>query len=85
MAGQLLVEGGYVTPAYIAAMKERDNALVLLGLGLDEFSMSPAAIPYIKKMIRGISMEQARQIAAKAMQLSDAGLITNYLKEHLPC
>jgi phosphotransferase system enzyme I (PtsI) len=54
-----------------------ENALILLGLGLDEFSMIPAAIPYIKKMIRGISMEQARQIAA--------GLIINYLKEHLPC
>jgi phosphotransferase system enzyme I (PtsI) len=62
-----------------------ENALILLGLGLDEFSMTPAAIPHIKKMIRGISMEKAQQIAAQAMKLTDAGLITNYLKEQLPC
>jgi mannitol/fructose-specific phosphotransferase system IIA component len=27
MAGQLLVEGGYVTPAYIAAMQERETVM----------------------------------------------------------
>jgi phosphotransferase system enzyme I (PtsI) len=46
-----------------------ENAIILLGLELDEFSMSPAAIPYIKEAIRGIDMIKAREIATKALEL----------------
>ncbi len=43
-----------------------DLAVLLLGLGLDEFSMSPSAIPVVKETIRKIPMEEARKITAEA-------------------
>ncbi|MCX6150269.1 MAG: phosphoenolpyruvate--protein phosphotransferase [Ignavibacteriales bacterium] len=36
---------------------------LLVGMGLDSVSVSPAAIPYIKKIIRSISFEKARLLA----------------------
>ncbi len=34
---------------------------ILLGLGLDELSMNPRAIPPVKCMIRSLNREEARQ------------------------
>ncbi len=45
-------------------------ALILLGLGLDEFSVPPLLIPEIKYVIRSISVKDAQRIAHKAMTLS---------------
>ncbi|MCX7854600.1 MAG: phosphoenolpyruvate--protein phosphotransferase [Anaerolineae bacterium] len=56
---------------------------LLLGLGLDEFSMTPAAIPYAKELIRALSMADAREIARQALRLPSAAEVTRYLKEVL--
>jgi phosphotransferase system enzyme I (PtsI) len=40
---------------------------LLLGLGLDEFSMTAANIPQVKKIIRGTSMEDCTSLAEKAL------------------
>lgn len=53
---------------------------LLLGLGLDEFSMNPVAIPYAKWLIRTMSLAEAREIARQALQLSSAAEVTEYLK-----
>ncbi len=45
---------------------------ILLGLGLDEFSMSPTAIPQAKGMIRSLTREEADQIARVALQQESA-------------
>lgn len=44
-------------------------ALILLGLGMDEFSMSASSIPQVKKIIRSVSYEDAKAIAEKALNL----------------
>lgn len=44
--------------------------LLLLGLGLDEFSMSPLDIPEVKYIIRAITLKQAQDMAASALKLS---------------
>ena len=44
--------------------------LILLGLGLDEFSMPAFVIPEIKQVIRSVSLEAAREIAEQALKLS---------------
>lgn len=59
------------------------TALLLVGLGVDELSTSPAAIPGIKKVIRSISFEQARKIAEKVLTLNSAGKIKNYLAQRI--
>ncbi|MDR1058630.1 MAG: phosphoenolpyruvate--protein phosphotransferase, partial [Treponema sp.] len=40
---------------------------LLLGLGLDIFSMSAQAIPVIKRIIRGVKLEDCRVLAEKAL------------------
>jgi phosphoenolpyruvate-protein phosphotransferase len=43
-------------------------AALWLGLGLDELSMSGAAIPAVKEVIRGTRLDAARALASKALQ-----------------
>ncbi|MFH1459254.1 MAG: phosphoenolpyruvate--protein phosphotransferase [Candidatus Omnitrophota bacterium] len=52
--------------------------LLLLGMGLDEFSASAVAIPEIKKIVRSVTIEQARQIAEHVLELSAADEILAY-------
>ncbi|MFZ7132995.1 MAG: phosphoenolpyruvate--protein phosphotransferase [Eubacteriales bacterium] len=58
-------------------------ALILLGLGLDEFSMSASSIPQIKKIIRSVTMEKAKEIALKALTLSSAEEVKQMVEEEL--
>jgi phosphotransferase system enzyme I (PtsI) len=43
---------------------------LLLGLGLDEFSMTAGAIPPVKQIIRGASLESCRALTEAALQCS---------------
>ncbi|MDI6605750.1 MAG: phosphoenolpyruvate--protein phosphotransferase [Candidatus Omnitrophota bacterium] len=62
---------------------EPSFALILLGLGLDEFSMPPQVIPEIKYIIRSVTLKQAEEIARKAMQLSTGREVENFSKSKL--
>ena len=57
---------------------------ILLGLGLDEFSMNPPAIPFAKRLIRSISFEHAKEVAEKALNLQSDGEIREYIQEVVP-
>lgn len=54
-------------------------APVLLGLGLDEFSMTSRAVPLIKQAIRHYTIAEAREIARQALSLGSAAEVRNYL------
>lgn len=56
---------------------------ILLGLGLDEFSMNPRAIPEAKHLIGQLTDEQAREIAAQVLSLKTAAEIEQTMKEVL--
>ena len=42
--------------------------LLLLGMGLDEFSMSAISVPHIKKLVRSVSYQEAKALADEALQ-----------------
>lgn len=56
---------------------------ILLGLGLDEFSMVPRAIPEAKWLLSRMSVEQARAIADHALNLAAASEVEAYMEEQL--
>jgi len=55
-------------------------APVLLGLGLDEFSMTARAIPLVKQTIRRYAKAEARDIALHALSLGTASAVRTYLQ-----
>lgn len=58
-------------------------AVVLLGLGLDEFSMSAVSVPAIKRVIRSVSMAEAVEIAETVLQTGSHREAYAYLRERL--
>ncbi|MBU0548843.1 MAG: phosphoenolpyruvate--protein phosphotransferase [Candidatus Omnitrophica bacterium] len=57
--------------------------LILLGMGLDVFSVPSLAIPQIKYIIRSVTMEEARQIAHQALTLSTGKEVELYSQNRL--
>ncbi|MEW6518612.1 MAG: phosphoenolpyruvate--protein phosphotransferase [Thermodesulfobacteriota bacterium] len=61
---------------------------VLLGLGLDSFSMHPPAIPYIKRMIRQSRAASVERLAGRLLACASATeireLLQYYLSRHYP-
>jgi phosphotransferase system enzyme I (PtsI) len=55
-------------------------ALILLGMGLDEFSMNPVAIPKVKRMLRMSKFEEAVALVEKVFQFSTASEIESYVQ-----
>ncbi len=58
---------------------------VLLGLGLDEFSMAASSIPAVKAAIREWTLEGAKNVAAQALMLPAAIEVIDFLKLQTPC
>ncbi len=56
-------------------------AVLLLGLGLDEFSMSPMSLLEVKKIIRSVSMTDAAGLAQRVMEMESADQINAYVQE----
>lgn len=57
--------------------------VLLLGMGLDEFSMSAISVPRIKKLIRNVDYEDAKALAARALQLPTAAEIEQLVEDFL--
>jgi phosphotransferase system enzyme I (PtsP) len=58
-------------------------AVLLLGMGLEEFSMGSLYIPVIKKAIRSISYQTARVAAEIVLEMDSMGEIKRYLFEQM--
>jgi phosphotransferase system enzyme I (PtsI) len=59
------------------------HALLLLGLGVRDLSMTPASIPRVKAALRGVRVEDARRIALTALGLPTAADIEAMAREGL--
>jgi phosphotransferase system enzyme I (PtsI) len=55
--------------------------LLLLGLGLNIFSMNGPDIPEVKKIIRSTTMEHARQVARRVMSFDSERQVMHFLRE----
>ena len=57
--------------------------ILLLGMGLDEFSMSAISVPRIKKLIRNVNYQDAKFLAEKALQQPTAAEIEQLISDFL--
>ncbi len=62
--------------------------MILLGLEIDELSMNPLAIPRMKKVIRGSTLKESKELLEKVMAFSSAAeireFVNNYMRERFP-
>ena len=65
-------------------MAGRPRAVVLLlGMGLRSFSMSPAFIPTIKELLTHISIAQTEKILQKALKLKTTLQVIRFMEEQV--
>ena len=61
---------------------EVEYTILLLGLGLREFSVAPAMIiPEVKKIIRSVTFERAKEVAETVCSFNDPAETTKYLRD----
>ncbi|HID11031.1 MAG TPA: phosphoenolpyruvate--protein phosphotransferase [Candidatus Latescibacteria bacterium] len=56
---------------------------VLLGMGLDAFSMNPKSIPEVKEIVRRSSLSDAREVARRVLQMDRGGDVRDFLSDVL--
>jgi phosphotransferase system enzyme I (PtsI) len=82
---ELVVEAGEKHSVEVNVCGEMSGepiyTLLLLGMGLRQLSVTPHNIPEIKKIIRSVTLEEARQVAREALSLETARDVNNYLRE----
>lgn len=57
--------------------------ILLLGLGLEQFSAAAGALPEIKKVIRAVTLKEAREVARQALRLSKPEDIQEFLENEM--
>ncbi|MBC7251917.1 MAG: phosphoenolpyruvate--protein phosphotransferase [Anaerolineae bacterium] len=72
---RIVIEAGHAAGKWVGVCGEmagqRAAIPILLGLGLDEFSMNPRAIPLAKHLIRQLDYSQAQALAQEVLALRD--------------
>ena len=59
------------------------QVIMLLGLGLRDLSMTPSAIPAIRRLVRSIRLSDAEKLALHAMGLNTPAEVRHYVQTHL--
>ncbi|HOX54444.1 MAG: phosphoenolpyruvate--protein phosphotransferase [Candidatus Omnitrophica bacterium] len=82
-----IIDAGHKSKIWVGMCGEMSGdpelALVLLGLGLDEFSMPPSSVPLIKQLIRSVAYKEAKKIAEHALSLSTGKEVEEYSSQQL--
>jgi phosphotransferase system enzyme I (PtsI) len=60
------------------------TAPVLLGLGIDELSMRPSALPFVKRLLRLSTTGQLAELSKKVLTCDDGAAVRSYLNTYLP-
>ena len=57
--------------------------MLLLGMGLRRFSVTPSAIPEVKNICRNVTIAECEAVAARVMTMENARDVKSYLKEEV--
>ena len=57
--------------------------MLLLGMGLRRFSVTPSAIPEVKNICRSVTIADCQAVAARVMTMENARDVKSYLKEEM--
>ncbi len=78
-----VVEAGHRQGIWVGMCGEMASdplaTMLLVGLDLDELSVSPMDLPRVKEIVRAITYEEARAVAAAVLELRSAAEIRSYL------
>jgi phosphotransferase system enzyme I (PtsI) len=82
-----LVETGHKHDIWVGVCGEMcgdpAGAVILLGLGLDEFSTSPFLLPEIKTIVRSVTYAEAKELAERALCLSTAADVRRFVEDRI--
>jgi phosphotransferase system enzyme I (PtsI) len=81
---KMVIDGAHQANKWVGMCGEMAGDLeaipLLLGLGLDEFSMNATAIPPAKELIRSLSLSQAQGLVVNALAKGTAKDVRAYLQ-----
>jgi len=84
---QHVVDSGHQAGIKVAICGEMAGdplyTLVLEGLGLDSLSMTPLAIPRVKKIMRESTLKESKELLAKVMTFMEPQEIEQYLRTYM--
>jgi phosphotransferase system enzyme I (PtsI) len=88
---RLIVDTGHARGLKVSVCGEMAGdaiyAPLLLGLGVDELSMTPTLLPSVRYIVRAMRMSEAKALAAEALQQTDArktyALIEGFYNERM--
>jgi phosphotransferase system enzyme I (PtsI) len=84
---KLVVDNGHAAQRWVGCCGEMagdpEAAVLLMGLGIDEISASPSALPKVKKIIRSIPFSQAKVMAAQALEFHTGSEVHHYVREEI--
>jgi len=70
-----VIDAGHAAGKWVGMCGEMagnpDAIPILLGMGLDEFSMTPAALPEAKALIRSLTFTEVQKIAARVLKRAE--------------
>ena len=84
---KMTIEGAHKNGKWVGMCGEMAGdamaAPLLLGLGLDEFSMSATSILRARKIINGLSYEEMKELSAKAVECETEAQVSELVKNAL--
>ena len=82
---KMIIEKGHEHSIPVAMCGEMAGdpltTVLLLGLGLDEFSMSPQSLLEVKNIIRSVTLEEAKEMVDKVMSMTSLVNINTYIRK----
>ena len=82
---RMIIENGHAAGIPVGMCGEMAGdpmaTLILLGLGLDEFSMSASSIPEVKRITRDVSMAEAEELVGTVLDMKSYRKIDSFVQD----